>query len=228
MTLALEKSLLLCDLILFWSFIWYSLCNNHFYKWTLLFLSSYRSSHLARVFFFLTLGCLCLFQVGYESPHPHMRVPGLPASLQSAASGKPWVSSFLPSIIQSVTCSLLTVFFQTSIPTAEEKRQMKDMERRWAGKYFNKKLEPPEKSKVKIYSTVVISLFKWNILCSYITKVEVSVRPQRTWKMFFKQLLAICLPCLAPLNCLEYFSYFCRWLANVDEVTSVIFAEDLQ
>uniref|UniRef100_A0A671PDN1 Transducin-like enhancer protein 1 n=1 Tax=Sinocyclocheilus anshuiensis TaxID=1608454 RepID=A0A671PDN1_9TELE len=27
--------------------------------------------------------------VGYESPHPHMRVPGLPASLQSAASGKP-------------------------------------------------------------------------------------------------------------------------------------------
>uniref|UniRef100_A0A3B5A7C6 Transducin-like enhancer protein 1 n=1 Tax=Stegastes partitus TaxID=144197 RepID=A0A3B5A7C6_9TELE len=26
--------------------------------------------------------------VGYESPHPHMRVPGLPASLQSAASGK--------------------------------------------------------------------------------------------------------------------------------------------
>ena len=34
-------------------------------------------------------------QVGYESPHPHMRVPGLPASLQSAASGKPYVSSFL-------------------------------------------------------------------------------------------------------------------------------------
>lgn len=30
-----------------------------------------------------------VFQVGYESPHPHMRVPGLPASLQSAASGKP-------------------------------------------------------------------------------------------------------------------------------------------
>ncbi|KAL7854570.1 hypothetical protein SRHO_G00167600 [Serrasalmus rhombeus] len=27
--------------------------------------------------------------VGYESPHPHMRVPGLPASLQPAASGKP-------------------------------------------------------------------------------------------------------------------------------------------
>ncbi|KAG5851304.1 hypothetical protein ANANG_G00091690 [Anguilla anguilla] len=27
--------------------------------------------------------------VGYESPHPHMRVPGLPASLQSAGSGKP-------------------------------------------------------------------------------------------------------------------------------------------
>ncbi|XP_016327216.1 transducin-like enhancer protein 1 isoform X1 [Sinocyclocheilus anshuiensis] len=27
--------------------------------------------------------------VGYESPHPHMRVPGLPASLQSTASGKP-------------------------------------------------------------------------------------------------------------------------------------------
>uniref|UniRef100_A0A673JEM9 Transducin-like enhancer protein 1 n=1 Tax=Sinocyclocheilus rhinocerous TaxID=307959 RepID=A0A673JEM9_9TELE len=27
--------------------------------------------------------------VAYESPHPHMRVPGLPASLQSAASGKP-------------------------------------------------------------------------------------------------------------------------------------------
>ncbi|XP_036377164.1 transducin-like enhancer protein 2a isoform X1 [Megalops cyprinoides] len=27
--------------------------------------------------------------VGYESPHPHMRVPGLPAALQSAASGKP-------------------------------------------------------------------------------------------------------------------------------------------
>uniref|UniRef100_A0A8C2ZSM2 TLE family member 2, transcriptional corepressor a n=1 Tax=Cyclopterus lumpus TaxID=8103 RepID=A0A8C2ZSM2_CYCLU len=27
--------------------------------------------------------------VGYESPHPHMRVPGLPASLQSATSGKP-------------------------------------------------------------------------------------------------------------------------------------------
>ncbi|XDV22327.1 hypothetical protein PO909_027237 [Leuciscus waleckii] len=27
--------------------------------------------------------------VGYESPHPHMRVPGLPGSLQSAASGKP-------------------------------------------------------------------------------------------------------------------------------------------
>ncbi|KAK1805968.1 hypothetical protein P4O66_013012 [Electrophorus voltai] len=27
--------------------------------------------------------------VGYESPHPHMRVPGLPASLQAAASGKP-------------------------------------------------------------------------------------------------------------------------------------------
>uniref|UniRef100_A0A8C8CDF0 Groucho/TLE N-terminal Q-rich domain-containing protein n=1 Tax=Oncorhynchus tshawytscha TaxID=74940 RepID=A0A8C8CDF0_ONCTS len=27
--------------------------------------------------------------VGYESPHPHMRVPGLPASLQSSASGKP-------------------------------------------------------------------------------------------------------------------------------------------
>nr|XP_055073819.1 transducin-like enhancer protein 2a isoform X4 [Misgurnus anguillicaudatus] len=27
--------------------------------------------------------------VGYESPHPHMRVPGLPAGLQSAASGKP-------------------------------------------------------------------------------------------------------------------------------------------
>ncbi|KAG9350558.1 hypothetical protein JZ751_024447, partial [Albula glossodonta] len=27
--------------------------------------------------------------VGYESAHPHMRVPGLPASLQSAASGKP-------------------------------------------------------------------------------------------------------------------------------------------
>uniref|UniRef100_A0A3P8UDG7 Transducin-like enhancer protein 1 n=1 Tax=Cynoglossus semilaevis TaxID=244447 RepID=A0A3P8UDG7_CYNSE len=27
--------------------------------------------------------------VGYESPHPHMRVPGLPANLQSAASGKP-------------------------------------------------------------------------------------------------------------------------------------------
>ncbi|KAM9529385.1 transducin-like enhancer protein 1 isoform 2-T2 [Salvelinus alpinus] len=27
--------------------------------------------------------------VGYESPHTHMRVPGLPASLQSAASGKP-------------------------------------------------------------------------------------------------------------------------------------------
>uniref|UniRef100_A0A8C1J7H9 TLE family member 2, transcriptional corepressor a n=1 Tax=Cyprinus carpio TaxID=7962 RepID=A0A8C1J7H9_CYPCA len=30
-----------------------------------------------------------LSKVGYESPHPHMRVPGLPASLQSAASGKP-------------------------------------------------------------------------------------------------------------------------------------------
>uniref|UniRef100_A0A3P8YLU8 TLE family member 2, transcriptional corepressor b n=1 Tax=Esox lucius TaxID=8010 RepID=A0A3P8YLU8_ESOLU len=28
-------------------------------------------------------------QVGYESPHPHMRVPGLPASMQSSASGKP-------------------------------------------------------------------------------------------------------------------------------------------
>uniref|UniRef100_A0A3P8YMP9 Groucho/TLE N-terminal Q-rich domain-containing protein n=1 Tax=Esox lucius TaxID=8010 RepID=A0A3P8YMP9_ESOLU len=27
--------------------------------------------------------------VGYESPHPHMRVPGLPASMQSSASGKP-------------------------------------------------------------------------------------------------------------------------------------------
>lgn len=35
-------------------------------------------------------------QVGYESPHPHMRVPGLPASLQSA-SGKPYAdSSFAP------------------------------------------------------------------------------------------------------------------------------------
>ncbi|KAJ3598939.1 hypothetical protein NHX12_032902, partial [Muraenolepis orangiensis] len=30
-----------------------------------------------------------LHLVGYESPHPHMRVPGLPASLQAAASGKP-------------------------------------------------------------------------------------------------------------------------------------------
>ncbi|CAG07948.1 unnamed protein product, partial [Tetraodon nigroviridis] len=38
---------------------------------------------------------LILSQVGYESPHPHMRVPGLPASLQSAASGKPYVSCFL-------------------------------------------------------------------------------------------------------------------------------------
>ncbi|XP_029110735.1 transducin-like enhancer protein 2a isoform X2 [Scleropages formosus] len=27
--------------------------------------------------------------VGYESPHPHMRVPGLPASLQASATGKP-------------------------------------------------------------------------------------------------------------------------------------------
>lgn len=39
--------------------------------------------------FFLTQSYLFVFQVGYESPHPHMRVPGLPASLQSAASGKP-------------------------------------------------------------------------------------------------------------------------------------------
>ncbi|XP_066551932.1 transducin-like enhancer protein 2a isoform X1 [Amia ocellicauda] len=27
--------------------------------------------------------------VGYESPHPHVRIPGLPSSLQSASSGKP-------------------------------------------------------------------------------------------------------------------------------------------
>lgn len=39
--------------------------------------------------FLLTHQTFFIFQVGYESPHPHMRVPGLPANLQSAASGKP-------------------------------------------------------------------------------------------------------------------------------------------
>ncbi len=87
--------------------IWPCLCMSCFYEWTL---SSppHNDRYLFSFVFSLILGFLLLFQVGYESPHPHMRVPGLPASLQTAASGKPWVSSFIPAITQIFTCSLLT------------------------------------------------------------------------------------------------------------------------
>lgn len=73
--------------------------------------------------FFFSCYDICLFQVGYESPHPHMRVPGLPASLQSAASGKPWVSSSSPAITLIFTCSLLTAHRSSGSPLFQLQHQ---------------------------------------------------------------------------------------------------------
>ncbi len=126
MTLALEKSL--CFYM-----IWYRLCITYFYEWSL---SSPPHENRCP---FLTLGYRFLFQVGYESPHPHMRVPGLPASLQSAASGKPWVSSVSACYRSSlhlftINCPQVLLKFQL-----QHKEEKMNNERCWRGK--NRKIK---------------------------------------------------------------------------------------